>query len=396
MATRNIWNNGVIQTDMQGEHENCSPCYVILGMTSKSGCIYVILYDVMRSSLVIDGSYGEGGGQVLRTSFTLAALLRRPIRVENIRARRKNPGLQPQHLTAARAVAKICGGRLHGDNVGSTVIEFDPLNVEAGDYTFDVSEIKASAGSTSLILQTVLLPLAFAGKQSRVTIRGGTHVPWSPPANYIDDVYLPVLSRMDLLAMFRINKTGYYPVGGGEIQVDIRPTCGLGSINFTDRPEGTVTVYSAVSNLPESIAERQMTEAVANLQTLGINPVEVVDEYSSPGKGTVTFILYNGGDLKAGFTGLGERGKPAEKVAREAADEFSAWWKSGAALDKHLADQIILPMALADGESVFTTNEITQHLLTNIHTIQQFLPVKIALEGSLGSPGRITVIGAGM
>lgn len=350
----------------------------------------------MESTLVIDGSYGEGGGQVLRTSFTLSALLRRPIRVENIRSRRKNPGLQPQHLTAVRAVAKICGGRLHGDSIGSTVIEFDSQNVEAGDYTFDVSEIKASAGSTTLILQTILLPLAFAGKQSRVTIRGGTHVPWSPPANYIDDVYLPVLSRMGLLTMFRINRTGYYPAGGGEIQVDIRSICGLGAMRFTDRPDGIVTVYSAVSNLPESIAERQMTEAVGKLRSLGIDPVEVTDEYYSIGKGTVAFILYNGEDIKAGFVGLGALGKPAEKVAREASDEFAEWWKSGAALDKHLADQIILPMALADGESVFTTNEITQHLMTNVHTIQQFLPVSITVDGSMGSPGRITVIGAGM
>jgi len=345
--------------------------------------------------LYIDGSYGEGGGQILRTSLSLSALLQRPIKIENIRAGRKNPGLQPQHLTAARAIARICNGKLVGDEVGSIALEFHPGQVQPGEYIFDVSEIKASAGAVNLILQTVLLPLAFAAKSSRITLRGGTHVPWSPPANYLDEVYLPVLAKMGLLTWYSVARAGYYPIGGGEIRVEIDIVNSLKNMVFTERLPGTVTCYSAVSNLPRSIAERQMNEAVICLKDSGIVPVELIEDYESPGKGTVVFILYDGGDLKAGFTALGERGKPAEKVAREACKEFTSWWKSGMALDKHLADQLIVPMALAEGESSFTTEEITLHLTTNIDTVRQFLPINIEISGEHGQPGTVKIEGAG-
>jgi len=343
----------------------------------------------MSDLLIIDGSYGEGGGQILRTSLTLSAILGRPIRIENIRAGRRNPGLQPQHLTAARAVASICGGELAGDQVGSQVLDLRPGRVEPGDYVFDVSQVKASAGSVNLIFQTVLLPLALAGRQSRITIRGGTHVPWSPPANYVDNVYLAALERMGLLAAYRVERAGYYPIGGGEIRAEIRPVGALQPLKLTARSPGSVTCFSAVSNLPRSIAERQMAEATARLRTMGIQAGEVIEDYPSAGKGTVVFILYDGSEAKAGFTGLGERGKPAEKVAQEAADEFAAWWASGAALDKHLADQLVVPMALADGESAFTTAEITQHLLTNIWTVSKFLPARFEVDGEIGAFGMV-------
>jgi len=346
-------------------------------------------------TLVIDGSYGEGGGQILRTSLTLSALTGRPIRIESIRAGRKNPGLQPQHLTAARAAAEICGGELAGGEVGSMVLEFHPGPVKPGDWLFDVSLVKASAGSVNLIFQTILLPLAYAGGPSRVTIRGGTHVPWSPPANFVEEVYLPMVARMGLLAPYRVERAGYYPIGGGEIRAEIRPVDALRPLRLTDRPQGAVTCFSAVSNLPRSIAERQMNEARGCLKRTGIVPAEVMEEYPSRGKGTVVFILYDGGNVKGGFTSLGQIGKPAEKVAREACDEFSEWWSSRAALDKHLADQLILPMALACGGSEFTTVEVTQHLLTNIWTVSKFLPARIGVEGELGTYGTIRVEGAG-
>jgi RNA 3'-terminal phosphate cyclase (ATP) len=345
--------------------------------------------------IVIDGSYGEGGGQILRTSLSLSAILGQSIRIENIRAGRKKPGLQPQHLTAARAVARICSGRLIGGEVGSVTLELHPKAVEPGDYVFDVSEVKASAGSVNLIFQTVLLPLALARKPSRLTIKGGTHVPWSPPANFIDEIYLPAISRMGVRTFYRMIKAGYYPIGGGEVQVEILPTDVLCPIRLDERPTGNVTCFSAVSNLPESIAERQMTEAVSCLGSIGVKTVEVIDEYESPGKGTLVFILFRGDDIRAGSTALGERGKPAEKVAREACNEFIDWWKSGQAVDKHLADQLVVPMSLAAGESGFTTVEITQHLVTNIHTVRQFLPVEVDLIGEEGQPGAVRIIGAG-
>lgn len=333
-------------------------------------------------TLVIDGSYGEGGGQILRTSLSLAAITGRSVRIENIRAGRTKPGLQPQHLTSARATAKICGGRLTGDAVGSQLLEFHPGDVQPGDYVFDVSEIKASAGAVNLIFQTVLLPLALSGKRSKVTIRGGTHVPMSPNSNYVDDVYLPVLARMGLLVHYRMKKAGYYPIGGGEIEAEILPVDSLRPVKFTERGEGTVLITSAVSNLPMSIAERQAKSAAARLREDRVWSAEDLVDYPSPGKGTVAFVHFNGGDLKAGFTSLGALGKPAEKVGREAGQEFCAWHASGAAVDKHLADQLIVPAALADGESVYTTEEVTEHLRTNIWTVEHFLDVRIKLEGN--------------
>lgn len=306
---------------------------------------------------MIDGSHGEGGGQILRTSLTLSAILEQPIRIENIRAGRKNPGLQPQHLTAARAIAKITDGRLVGSDVGSMFLEFYPRAVKPGNYTFDVSDIKASAGSVNLIFQTILLPLAFAGKPSRVIIRGGTHVPWSPTSNFIDEVYLPMLAHMGVLTWYEMRKAGYYPVGGGEIEAEIRPVDKLRPITFCDRAAGNIICFSAVSGLPRSIAARQMTEAVGCLRVIHIESGQIIEEYDSVGKGTVVFIIYDGGSAKAGFSSLGERGKPAETVAREACKEFALWWESGAAIDKHLADQLIVPMALAGGESAFSTAE---------------------------------------
>lgn len=345
----------------------------------------------MTGVLVIDGSYGEGGGQVLRTSLSLSAILGQPVRIENIRRGRKRPGLQPQHLTAARAVARICGGALTGDEVGSATLELRPRSVKPGDYLFDVSEIKPSAGSVNLILQTLILPLALAGKSSRVTIRGGTHVPMSPASNYIDEVYLPVLSRMGILVHYQTRQVGYYPIGGGEIRAEIMSAGSIRPLTALKRDLGTVTCFSAVSNLPMSIAERQMTEAVARLAETGISPIEVLDDYPSPGKGTVAFILHSAGDVKAGFSSLGEKGKPAEKVAREAAIEFVDWYRSGAALDKHLADQLIVPLSLASGVSEFTTSEISDHLTTNIATVGRFLPAEISVDTDTK---RVRIVGA--
>ncbi|MEN6521649.1 MAG: RNA 3'-terminal phosphate cyclase [Armatimonadota bacterium] len=343
--------------------------------------------------IVIDGSYGEGGGQILRTSLTLSVISKQSIRIENIRAGRKNPGLQPQHLTAAQAIASICNGRLTGDKVGSQTLEFHPGNVRPGEYTFDVSKIKSSAGSVNLIFQTVLPPLAFSRKPSKVTIRGGTHVPWSPSADYISEVYLPTLARMGFPVQYRLTRAGYYPIGGGEIEAEIQPVNHLQPIDLFKRKLGAVTCYSAVSNLTRSIANRQMAEMTSRLKQLNIEPNKVIEEYESPGIGTFSFILFDGGDVKAGFTSLGEKRKSSEEVAGDACDEFTLWWKSGMALDKHLADQLIVPMALANGESSLATEENTLHLRTNIWTVGHFLQTKFDVQGNPGEPATLRVIG---
>lgn len=349
--------------------------------------------------IVINGSYGEGGGQVLRTSLTLSALLGEPMRIENIRAQRRRPGLQAQHLTGVWAIAEICDAELKGADFGSLTLTFKPRSSpRAGEYAFDVAEARkgGSAGATSLVSQTLLLPLAFAPGRSRLTIRGGTHVAWSPPFHYLKHVYLPTLARMGLEASAEIEKWGWYPIGGGEMSATVtgRKESRLLGLDLVDRGElKRLWGISATSNLPAHIGQRQKKRAEATLRKRGFDPqIEIVDA-PSPGKGTVVFLAAEYEHAVAGFSSLGKRGKPAEKVAEEACREFVAYHQSGACLDKHLADQLILPLALASGPSAFTTCEITQHLLTNVWVVEQFLDVGFEIEGEEGQRGGVQVLG---
>ena len=340
--------------------------------------------------ITIDGSFGEGGGQILRTGLSLAALTGRDVTIENIRAGRDKPGLRPQHLTGVVAVAEICRADVQGADVGSTRLVFKPHAIRPGSYEFDVSKIRASAGSVNLVLQTVIWPLAFAGKRSRVVIKGGTHVPFAPTFNYIDETFLPVVARMGLLCRYQMIKAGYYPIGGGEVRLEIEPVESLSAMELTERDEHSrVELTSAISNLPGHIADRQMNTGIERVRALGFKPACETKEYASPGKGTLFFISLVAGDARAGFQSLGEIGKPAEKVARDACDEFEAYVKSGAALDKHLADQLVIPAALAKGPSKFTTCEVTQHLLTNISIVERFLPARFEVSGEIGEPGTL-------
>ena len=341
--------------------------------------------------LTIDGSFGEGGGQILRTSLSLAALTGKDVTIENIRVGREKPGLRPQHLTGALAVAEICGADLLGAEVGSTRLVFRPHRIRPGSYEFDVSKIRASAGSVNLVLQTVLWPLAFAGDTSRLVIKGGTHVPHAPTFNYIDEVFLPTVARMGLICHYRMERAGYYPIGGGEVRLTVEAVDALRPLSLTTlEGEPVVEITSAVSNLPASIAERQLSTGLARMRSMVISPAAAkTTEYASPGKGTVFFILCSAGDAKAGFQSLGEIRKRAEDVAKDACDEFDAYLKSGMALDKHLADQLIIPMALANGLSKLTTCEVTQHLLTNIAVVERFLDARFEVAGSIGEPGTV-------
>jgi RNA 3'-terminal phosphate cyclase (ATP) len=353
--------------------------------------------------ITIDGSYGEGGGQVLRTSLSLSALLGEAVRIENIRAKRPKPGLQAQHLTGVLATAQICNAELRGAELGSQTLTFAPQSPpQAGDYTFDVAKARkgGSAGSTSLVFQTLLLPLAFADGDSHLTIRGGTHVAWSPPFHYLKHVYLPTLARMGIEATVGINQWGWYPIGGGEIRARVKgqgvrdseqgtgnkglpPTPHpLAPINLVERGElKRLWGISALSNLPSHIGQRQRRQAERLLRARGFTPeIEIVDA-PSPGQGTVVFLGAEFENVVAGFTSYGARGKRAEKVAEEACREFIQYYDSRQALDKHLADQLILPMSLAAGQSGFTTCEVTQHLLTNVGVVERLMRVKAEIEG---------------
>lgn len=293
------------------------------------------------------------------------------------------------------AASRVTAGALTGALHGSKELVFRPGPVKHGEHTFDVSEIKASAGSASLVFQTVAVPLAFAPGRSELTIRGGTHVEWSPPAEYIKEVFLPSAFRMGLAADLQNPVRGYYPAGGGEIRSTIIPSKEpLKPLRVTERgPLVRVRVSSSVSNLPLSIAIRQLDRVIARLEGLGLTLEKKKDEAPAFGKGSFVFILAEYENIVAGFSALGAIGKKAEAVADEAADKFLSYFHKSGALDPHLSDQIAVLMALAAGESQVTVSEVTGHLVTNIRVIEEFLPVKFILEGGTGTEGRLSVKG---
>ena len=344
----------------------------------------------------IDGSVGEGGGQILRTSLALAALLGREVEIVNIRRGRKVPGLQPQHLTAVRAIRDITRGRVLGDELGSELLIFMPGKCEGGVYEFDVSKIRASAGSVSLIVQAVLPTLLFAPRPTHVVLKGGTHVPFSPPTTYVEKVFLPMLQRMGGRASMKTIRWGWYPQGGGIVEVDIEPVERLSAIALTKREELVrIEGLAVVSNLPLSIAERLCRRLLQRLARYElVAEIELV-QAPAPGRGTGLFVFAHYGDVVAGFSALGEVGKRAEAVADEVFRALLAHHRSKRVVDRHLADQLLLYMALAEGRSTITVSEITSHLLTTVWVIEQFLPVKFEVEGEVGKPGTVSVEGVG-
>ncbi len=339
----------------------------------------------MTEPLHIDGSHGEGGGQILRTSLTLAAMTGQSIYLDRIRAKRKNPGLAPQHLTATRAVAAICDARVTGDAPGSTTLEFIPTRTpKAGRYTFDVSEATGagSAGAVTLILQAILLPLAFAEGDSTVTLKGGTHVAWSPPATYIDRVYLPVLRQLGLDADMTLAAWGWYPRGGGEVHLQVRgQTTSLGNLDLLDRGDlQQVTGVAAVTELPSHIPQR-MSARANNLLRQAKFPGQVQplrEGGVAPGAGIFLVAEYD--RIRAGFSALGRPGLPSNRVAEMAFAQLQEFHDSDAPVDPYLADQILLPLALASQSSRYRVAQVTPHLTTNAEAIAQFGVANVAIS----------------
>jgi RNA 3'-terminal phosphate cyclase (ATP) len=345
----------------------------------------------------IDGSHGEGGGQILRTSLSLSVLTGKSVKIHHVRSGRKKPGLKPQHVISAHAVAHISGGRLGGAELESKELTFHPGRIKPGDYNFDVTTLKASAGSAGLIFQTLLAPLAFAGGASRVIIQGGTHVTWSPPADYLREVFLPAVAAMGLQVKMEINRHGFYPIGGGILEVLVTPLhLPLAPLWIEERGDlKKLSVVSKVANLTSSIGQRQLDRAMTRLTKWGSKLHGKTQIVESSGKGTFLFVLAEFDRVRAGFSALGEIGKRAEEVADEAVDAFLRFWNAQGTMDPYLADQLILYMALAQGVSAVTFSKMTDHLKTNIWVIEQFLPLKFIIEEDPAGSGRVTVSGVG-
>ena len=350
-----------------------------------------------REPLFIDGAYGEGGGQILRTALALSAITGRPLRIDRIRALRRNPGLAAQHLTAVRAAAEICGARLAGDALGSTTLEFSPERpAAAGQYAFDVGLARegGSAGAVTLILQTILLPLAFAPGDSEVRLRGGTHMAWSPPFDYVCDVWLPALTRLGVRTGLRLEAWGWYPAGQGLVcaRIEGAGSTALHSVDLDERgPLLRIRGRAVAANLPAHIPRRMIDRARALLERLGadlaIEPSRV--RAVSPGAGL--FLTAEYANVNCGFSALGEIGKPSEQVAEEAAGELLRHHASGAALDRHLGDQMLLPLCFADGPSSFSVEQFTLHLETNAWVIERFGLARIDRERATFGTGRVVV-----
>jgi RNA 3'-terminal phosphate cyclase (ATP) len=319
----------------------------------------------------IDGSYGEGGGQIIRTSLGLSLLTGKPFQIEKIRANRANPGLQRQHLVAVQAAAEIGAAEVDGDRLGSRELTFQPKTVKTGDFLFSIG----TAGSTSLVLQTVLPALINAPQPSKILIEGGTHNPLAPPFEFLQKAFLPLLAKMGVKVEAKLIRHGFYPVGGGQVQFTIEPKENLKPIHLNERGKlVSQKAKAVVANLPTHIAERELN-AVANSMKWSKENLES-EIADSLGQGTYVSIKLEFENTTEVFTALGKRGKPAEEVARDAAREAKNFLKSDAVVGEHLADQLLLPFALA-GEGSFTTGALSGHTTTNIETIKKFLDVPI-------------------
>jgi RNA 3'-terminal phosphate cyclase (ATP) len=339
-----------------------------------SSQIDVLLSDPQDEMLVIDGSAGEGGGQVLRSALTLSLLTRRPFTLKNIRAGRKKPGLMRQHLTCVHAAAAISKARVKGDKLRSMSLVFRPGSLVSGDHVFNIG----TAGSVCLVLQTLALPLAMAGGASEVTVAGGTHTRWAPPFPFLAEAWLPLVQRMGVDLSLELRGAGFYPAGGGKVVMTVG--AGEGGLKplYLDSPGQPpsleVDLKAVVSNIPEGIARREL-QAAAEL--LGDTSLRLQSQtLRSPGPGNAIWLIARGPAVTQVFTAIGEKGKGAEEVGLEVASRFVDWRDSQTSVCQHLTDQLMIPLALA-GSGRFSCQEPTMHSWTNIEVVGAFTGRKL-------------------
>ncbi|MBK8408283.1 MAG: RNA 3'-terminal phosphate cyclase [Sandaracinaceae bacterium] len=326
------------------------------------------------SELHIDGSEGEGGGQILRTSLALAAITGQSVRFSNVRAGRSKPGLLRQHLTALRAAAEVCGARVDGDQLGSQTLRFTPGTIRGGTYHFAVG----TAGSACLVCQTVLPMLLLADAPSEVVFEGGTHAMSAPSYDFFARVFVPLLQRMGAQVEVRLDRHGFYPAGGGRFVLRVSPVEAWTPISLVDDGPLRVTeVRALVANLPFSIAERELATVGDALEV----PVEQRRGMGvkSPGPGNVVMIELTSDTARELVTAFGRRELSSEAVASQAVAEARALLGAGVPVGPHLADQLLLPMALAGGGALRTV-PLTLHSRTNLDVIQRFLPLRVTTE----------------
>ena len=323
----------------------------------------------------LDGASGEGGGQILRTALSLSMITGQPFRIRNIRANRSKPGLMRQHLVAVHAAAQISGAAVTQAEVGSTELTFSPRQIRAGDYQFAIG----SAGSCTLVLQTVLPALLFADRPSTVRITGGTHNPMAPPAHFLQRAYCRLMAAMGAQIDISLVRCGFYPAGGGALIATVAPCPQLKVIALMKRGERCDGYAEAIiAGVPASVATREL-EVIGAGMGWAEPQLRVRGLPGEQGPGNAVLITLVHEHVTEVFAAFGEKMVRAESVAKAALGEARAYLASGAAVGEHLADQLLLPMALAGGGS-FTAACVSQHARTNAEVIARFLPVQINFE----------------
>jgi RNA 3'-terminal phosphate cyclase (ATP) len=325
----------------------------------------------------IDGSQGEGGGQILRSSLALSLVTGKPFTIDNIRANRSKPGLMRQHLTAVRAAAEVGQCEVENATTGSVRLDFCPVKVRGGDYVFDVG----TAGSATLVLQTVLPALMLADEPSTLTLRGGTHNPMAPPFEFIDRVYLPLVAPATKATLVR---HGFYPAGGGEFQVAITPVKKLANVELMERGaalqrKGTILL----ARLPNHIAAREKKMLIQK-NNWAEESIHIETVTNSAGPGNIVMLEVISENVTELFTGFGEMKVGAEAVAQRAASQRRDYLSAEVPVGQYLADQLILPLGIAawqgSGASLFRTHNLTQHSRTHIDILQRFLEIDIKTD----------------
>ena len=351
------------------------------------------------SPLYIDGAQGEGGGQILRSSLALALVTGRAVTIDRIRAGRQKPGLMRQHLAAASAAAAVCDGELTGAVLGSRTLTFAPQPPRPGEYRFSVG----TAGSSTLVLQTVLPALLTAEGPSRLILEGGTHNAWAPPFDFLQRAYLPLIERMGPRVEAKLERHGFYPAGGGRFTVNIYPCRALRGFDLLERGEITQrTARVLLANLPEHIARRELDVVAEELKW---PPSSLEWEHvKSTGPGNVICLAVACEYVTELFTGFGRVGVRAERVARDVIREARDWLDVGAPVGPHLADQLLLPLGISAWQgaaagrqecSTFRTGPLTPHATTHIDVLRAFLGIEISVHQPEGDPTCVVRIGPG-
>jgi len=349
----------------------------------------------------IDGSILEGGGQILRVSVALSAVTGKPIRIYNVRAKRSPPGLRAQHMNAVRALAQLADAEVSGLGIGSKEIEFNPGSPKGGSFKIDVG----TAGSTSLVLQAIMPVMSFSPSKTFVEIKGGTNNPMAPAIEYLQEVLLPTVSKMGYKGSIELLRRGFYPRGQGIVRAAVEPVNSLKPIIIERLGEvKEIEGLSYSSRLPAHIVERMARSAEKIITGAGRKKVEIDLEAlqagqgkcaADPGCGIILFAKSKEGAI-LGADSLGELGRPAEKVGTEAAEELLRQLRAEAPVDRHLVDQLIVYMSLADGRSTIRTSELTLHALTCIRLSEKMVGARFKVEGKEGAPSTITCEGIGL